>query len=119
MPYKKGQSGNYKGRPKGARNKITKTVREGLKDLVQSELKILPKILEDMTPHERGAFFLKALEFVIKKADDNTSEEKPKEMSEWSKNFVRSQIAITDNNGKIRRATNEECERVFSGKEVN
>ena len=28
MPFKKGQSGNKDGRPKGAENKITKTVKE-------------------------------------------------------------------------------------------
>ena len=102
MPFKKGQSGNPKGRPRGSQNKITKTVREALKDLVQSEIKKLPQTCKEMTPHERGVFLLKVLEFLIPKADKDTIEEK-RQIDDWTLNFVKNQIATVDKDGRIKR----------------
>lgn len=104
MGLKKGSTNNPNGRPKGVPNKVTKTVREGLKDLVQSEIKNLPKICKEMTPHERGVFFLKLLEFVVPKSNEETTEAESKPMSDWQLNFVKQSIATVDEDGKVKRA---------------
>ena len=103
MGLKKGQTNNRRGRPAGVPNKVTKTVREALKDIIQAETKNLPKICKEMTPYERGTFFLKLLEYVVPKADEKTAETESKPMSEWQLNFVKNQIATVDKNGKIKR----------------
>ena len=102
MGLKKGSTNNPKGRPKGVPNKITKTVREALKDFVQSEIKKLPQTCKEMSPYERGVFFLKVLEFAIPRADKDTVEEK-KPIDDWTLNFALRQIATEDKDGKIRR----------------
>ena len=102
MGLKKGSTNNPKGRPKGVPNKITKTVREALKDFVQSEIKKLPQTCKEMTPYERSVFILKLLEYIIPKADKDTVEEK-KPIDDWTLNFVKSQIATVDKDGRIKR----------------
>jgi len=102
MGLKKGSTNNPKGRPKGVPNKITKTVREALKDFVQSEIKKLPQTCKEMTPYERTALILKVLPYIIPIADKDTVEEK-KPIDDWTLNFVKSQIATVDKDGKIKR----------------
>jgi len=64
MAQRKGQTGNPKGRPKGSPNRITKEVREMLKEVVQRELEVLHKRMTGMTDAERTEVLLKLLPYV-------------------------------------------------------
>ena len=41
MKYKKGQSGNPKGKPKGAENKVAKELKEIIKEVLEKEFEII------------------------------------------------------------------------------
>jgi hypothetical protein len=45
MPFKKGQSGNPTGKPKGASNKVTKELRDVLKSIIEVEIEQIPVYL--------------------------------------------------------------------------
>ena len=103
MGLKKGTTNNPRGRPKGVPNKITQSVRETLKEVLRSEIKKLPQTCKEMSPYERSVFILKLFEYILPKADKDTCEEK-KPIDDWTLNFVKSQIATVDKDGKIKRA---------------
>jgi hypothetical protein len=48
MPFKKGQSGNPKGRTKGTKNKTTEEIREAFKALIESSLPDIQKWLQQV-----------------------------------------------------------------------
>ena len=48
MPFKKGQSGNPKGRKKGSKNKTTEEIREAFKQLIESSLPDIQKWLQQV-----------------------------------------------------------------------
>jgi hypothetical protein len=48
MPFKKGQSGNPKGRKKGTKNKTTEEIREAFKQLIESSLPDIQKWLQQV-----------------------------------------------------------------------
>ena len=45
MPFKKGQSGNPKGRPKGSKNLTTEQIRDAFQALIESSLPDIQKWL--------------------------------------------------------------------------
>lgn len=48
MPFKKGQSGNPKGRRKGSKNKTTEEIREAFQALIESSLPDIQKWLQQV-----------------------------------------------------------------------
>jgi hypothetical protein len=55
------------GRKKGTPNKLTKEMREVLKDVVADELNTLGQRLEELKPKDRLEVFIKLLPFVLPK----------------------------------------------------
>lgn len=66
-PWKKGQSGNPAGRPKGIPNKITEELRGKLFDLLVSNLPKLKKDIAELAPEPRVRLLLRIAEFIIPK----------------------------------------------------
>lgn len=60
MPFKKGQSGNTKGRPKGSNNKVTKEARELFVRIMDGEVRHIEDAL-DALRSESSEKYLKAL----------------------------------------------------------
>ena len=48
MPFKKGQSGNPKGRPKGSKNLTTEQIRDAFQALIESSLPDIQKWLQQV-----------------------------------------------------------------------
>lgn len=55
MRFKKGQSGNPKGKPKGSKNK---PVRAKIETLIKRNVSRIEKELESTTPEQRRGFFV-------------------------------------------------------------
>ncbi len=65
MAYRKGQSGNPHGRPKGAQNKITKDLRNTIKHFLDRNIEHLQKDYDQLDPQERLIFMEKLLKYAI------------------------------------------------------
>lgn len=62
---KKGQTNNPNGRPAGIPNKLTKELRNKLKNLIDVELNEVPKLLGGLEPSARLDILVKLLKFVL------------------------------------------------------
>jgi len=73
MPFKKGVSGNAKGRKKNQPNKVTGQLRETLKTALAGELESLTSLLSECEPTARLELMIKLLVFVLPKASTTES----------------------------------------------
>jgi len=70
MTFKKGFSGNKKGRPTGAKDKNQSEIKKAYQDLIDGNLKNIEKwlnIVADKNPEKALDFLLRLSEFVIPK----------------------------------------------------
>lgn len=67
MAFKKGQSGNPKGRPRGARNKATNELREWVERFINDNLDTIANDIKKLDPNERVKFFLALLNYTLPK----------------------------------------------------
>ena len=65
MAFKKGQSGNPSGRKPGVSNKITKELRDRIKDFLEGKWSQIEDDFENLEPEKRVALFEKLLQFVL------------------------------------------------------
>jgi hypothetical protein len=72
--FVKGKSGNPAGRPPGAPNKITTSVRSLLKDVMHDELEVLPDVLKSLEPRDRIDALAKLLPYVLPKLTEEKEE---------------------------------------------
>ena len=63
--FKKGQSGNPSGRKPGVSNKITKELRDRIKDFLEGKWSQIEDDFENLEPEKRVALFEKLLQFVL------------------------------------------------------
>ena len=67
MPFKKGQSGNIKGRTKGTQNKVTKHLRESITSFLENNFERLENDFELLTPKDRIKFYCDLLQYSLPK----------------------------------------------------
>ena len=67
MAFKKGQSGNPKGRPRGAKNKATNELREWVERFINDNLDTIANDIKKLDPNERVKFFLALLNYTLPK----------------------------------------------------
>lgn len=67
MAFKKGQSGNPKGRPRGAKNKATNELREWVERFINDNLDTIANDIKELDPNDRVKFFLALLNYTLPK----------------------------------------------------
>lgn len=67
MAFKKGQSGNPNGRPRGAKNKATNELREWVEKFIADNLDTIKNDIKELEPNERVKFFLALLNYTLPK----------------------------------------------------
>ena len=67
MAFKKGQSGNPYGRPKGAKNKASTNLREWVERLINPNLDTIESDIRELEPAERLRFFMSLLNYALPK----------------------------------------------------
>lgn len=63
--FKPGQSGNPKGRKKGATNKIARPVKEQLSDFLNDKIQELPEIWKKLTPRDKANFIKDLIPYYV------------------------------------------------------
>jgi hypothetical protein len=85
MAFKKGESGNPRGRKKGTPNKTTSEIKTIIKDIVFSNFsKIkIARDLKELSPKQRMDYFLRLIEFIVPKPKSTECEnDRPLNMDE-------------------------------------
>ena len=67
MPFRKGQSGNIKGRTKGTPNKVTKHLRECITSFLENNFERLENDFELLPPKDRIKFYCDLLQYSLPK----------------------------------------------------
>lgn len=67
MPFKKGQSGNASGRPKGAKGKIRTSVRDYIKGIIDDNREKFESDLKSLATKDRVDVMVKLMGFVVPK----------------------------------------------------
>ena len=67
MPFKKGQSGNASGRPKGAKGKVRTTVRDYIKGIIDDNREKFESDLKSLATKDRVDIMVKLMGFVVPK----------------------------------------------------
>jgi hypothetical protein len=67
MPFKKGQSGNIKGRTLGSSNRITKQLRESIASFLENNFERLESDFESLPPRDRIKFYCDLLQYGLPK----------------------------------------------------
>lgn len=73
MPrFKKGESGNPDGRPKGARNRTTAEMQRALLKLIDENIDQLAKDMKQLSPYQRATLMVALAKHIIPPATETT-----------------------------------------------
>ena len=92
MPLKKGQSGNPNGRPKGAKNKITKDVKAFISKLLDDNAETIERDFLQLEPKDRLLLTEKFFQYLIPKQQNQTQNITFDKMSETDINTLATNI---------------------------
>ena len=67
MAFKKGESGNPEGRPKGTPNKTSIEIKQTLNDILSGEIETLPERLNQLSDKDRLDIVIKLLPYILPK----------------------------------------------------
>lgn len=67
MKFKKGESGNPEGRPKGSSNKATAELRERISQLLDSQFEQIVEDLAELEPKDRIKAYTDLIEYALPK----------------------------------------------------
>jgi hypothetical protein len=65
--FKKGQSGNPKGRPKGAKNILSKDLRETITDFLNENIETVTSKFSEMNTRDQSKLIIDLLQYAIPK----------------------------------------------------
>lgn len=74
MAFKKGNSGNPAGKPKGAKNKVTLQLRELITQFLEERFETIVSDFKKLEPKERVKFYCDLLQFGLPKLQSTSTE---------------------------------------------
>jgi hypothetical protein len=63
--YKKGQSGNLKGRPKGSKNKVNTELKNAIDLFLMNKMDEVEDLWDSLSPRAKSTFFMKLMPYVL------------------------------------------------------
>ncbi|NLK15096.1 MAG: hypothetical protein GX311_01715 [Bacteroidales bacterium] len=103
----KGTTNNPRGRPKGTPNKVTKEMREWIKEIINEQRPQLKKDLKQLDPVERWRIVEKLLQYVLPKMQSIEGHLNFNKMTDEDLNKLANELVKT-NNDIIEEAENED-----------
>lgn len=88
MKYKKGQSGNYSGRPKGAKNKTPEQIRDLFRQFLSRNMNTLQSDFDKLDSRERLIFIERIAKIVLPAKIETQSEVNYKEAGKMEIEFI-------------------------------
>ena len=82
MPFKKGKSGNPKGRPKGKPNKSTGAIREFVASLIDENRELIRQDIAGLSSKDRLQFIERLLQYIIPKMESRKDDIRFEQLSE-------------------------------------
>jgi len=100
MPYKKGESGNVKGRKVGAINKVAVPIKGQLSNFLNEKIQELPEIWLKLTPRDKAQFLKDLLPFFIAKMQAISLEIEFEKLSDDQLEILCNQLISKENEKK-------------------
>ena len=97
MGYKKGQSGNPEGRPKGSHNRVGKDLRERVVNFLSDEFTTVQNDFKKLKPRDRVRLYCDLLQYGLPKLQSVTLEAQLERMTDDQLNDLFKRLRATEN----------------------